>query len=185
MLAAVRDDDTLPLSYDEPDGPTDATALFVPLFGMQRGEAGRRLVRGTLARLATGPAVHRYDPSRGDGENWDGLRGREGAFLPVTFMAVAALAAVGLREQAHARLDELCHTLPRLLPEMWDPVEDRGLGNVPLVWSHMELTRALYLLDVADRRARYGRVGVAGWRVARYAVLRASRRSSRTEPSRP
>ena len=177
VLSAVRDDGTLPLDHDDPDGPTDATALFVPLFGMARGELGRRLVLATLDRLGSGPFLHRYDPAIDDGENWDGLRGREGAFLPVSFMAVGALAVVGLREQAHERLDELCRRLPRLLPEMWDPTEDRGLGNVPLVWSHMELARALYLLDVADRRARWGPLGLGVWRAVRYVRLRRHRRA--------
>ena len=176
VLAATRPDGTLPLDHDDPTGPTDASALMVALFGLQDGAAGRRLVEATLARLGAGPAVHRYEPAPAPGtDGWDGLHGQEGTFLPVSFMAIGALAAVGLREQAHERLDTLCATLPRLLPEMWDPHDDRGLGNTPLLWSHMELVRALYLLDTADRRQRLGRVGLGLWRVARYLRLRRSR----------
>jgi GH15 family glucan-1,4-alpha-glucosidase len=120
--------------------------------------------------------VHRYEPATAPGtDGWDGLHGQEGAFLPVSFMAVGALAAVGRLDEAHDRLDALCAQLPRLLPEMWDPLDDRGLGNTPLVWTHMELVRALYLLDAFDRRERFGRVGLLAWRVARYVRLRRRR----------
>ncbi len=175
VLGAVREDGTLPMVYGEPDGPTDVTALFVPLFGMRRGEQAQRMVLGTLDRLGAGPVLYRYEPGVTDGEAWDGLLGSEGTFLPVSFMAVGALAAVGLRDQAHERLEALCALLPRLIPEMWDPVEDRSLGNVPLVWSHMELARAVYVLDALDRRARWGPVGFALWRVGRYLRLRRRR----------
>lgn len=177
VLSALRPDGTLPLDYDEPDGPTDASSLFVALFGMRRGEPARRLVLGTLDRLAAGPSVYRYDPATSDGDelSWDGLRGGEGTFLPISFMAVGALAAVGLLDEAEQRLDELCAQLPRLLPEMWDPVEARPLGNVPLVWSHMELVRACYVLDALRRRQRLGAVGFGIWRVGRYVALRRGR----------
>ncbi len=182
VLGAIRDDGTLPMAYDEPDGPTDVTALFVPLFGMRRGEQAQRMVLGTLDRLGAGPVLYRYEPTTSDGMAWDGLRGHEATFLPVSFMAVGALAAVGLRDEARDRLDGLCALLPRLIPEMWDPVEDRGLGNVPLVWSHMELARAVYVLDALDRRARWGPVGFALWRGFRYLQLRRSRRGPQVRP---
>lgn len=176
VLASARPDGTLPLDHDDPDGPTDASALLVALLGLQRGQAGRELVEATLDRLGTAATVHRYEPAPVPGaDGWDGLHGQEGAFLPVSFMAVGALAAVGLLDDAHARLDALCAGLPRLLPEMWDPLDDRGLGNVPLLWSHMELVRATYLLDAADRRRRFGRVGLGLWRITRYLQLRRQR----------
>jgi hypothetical protein len=46
------------------------------------------------------------------------------------------------------------------------------LGNIPLVWSHAELARALYVLDAAQRRARWGAPGLWAWRLCRYLVLR-------------
>lgn len=49
------------------------------------------------------------------------------------------------------------------------------LGNVPLVWSHMELARALYLLDAADVRRRFGAVGLWAWRLGRFERLRFAR----------
>ena len=49
--------------------------------------------------------------------------------------------------------------LPALLPEEVDPESGAGLGNVPLVWSHIEAARAMHLIDTAELRRRYGRVG--------------------------
>lgn len=55
---------------------------------------------------------------------------------------------------------------------MVDPRDRAGLGNVPLVWSHAELVRALYLPDVAELRRRMGSAGLGLWRIVRYLRLR-------------
>jgi GH15 family glucan-1,4-alpha-glucosidase len=88
---------------------------------------------------------------------------------------VSALAALGRVDEARLRLEALCERLPRLLPEEADPATGEGLGNVPLVWSHAEAARSLYVLDAAQRRARWGPAGLCCWRPARFAVLRWSR----------
>jgi hypothetical protein len=62
------------------------------------------------------------------------------------------------------------------MPEEMDPENRVGLGNVPLVWSHMEAARAMYLLDAARLRRRVGRLGLAAWRGQRW--VRARSRSS-------
>lgn len=54
------------------------------------------------------------------------------------------------------------------MPEEMDPESRQGLGNVPLVWSHMEAARAMYLLDSARLRSRTGVVGLSVWRLARW-----------------
>ena len=90
----------------------------------------------------------------------------------MAWWAVAALAVAGQVEEAEARADQLCAALPPLLSEEVDPVDGTALGNVPLVWSHMELARALYLLDAARLRRRYGTAGLTIWRAARFASLR-------------
>ena len=46
------------------------------------------------------------------------------------------------------------------------------LGNAPLVWSHAELARALYVLDAAQLRATWGAAGLWAWRLYRYLALR-------------
>lgn len=102
-------------------------------------------------------------------------------FLPVCWWAVSALAAVGRVDEARTRAEELCVQLPRLLAEEVDPQTGESLGNVPLVWAHAEAARAMYVLDAAALRARFGSPALWAWRMVRYARLRWPRsRRSRT-----
>ncbi len=126
--------------------------------------------RSTLAELEGGPFLYRYEPG-GD----DGFTGREGAFLPVSWWAVSALAAIGCVTEARAQADRLCAALPRLLAEEVDPATGESLGNVPLVWSHAEAAGAMYVLDAATVRKRFGPAALWAWRMARYLRLRRSR----------
>ncbi len=57
----------------------------------------------------------------------------ESAFLPLSFLAVTALAKLGRVRDARSRLDRLCAELPRLLAEEVAPEPGRMLGNAPLV----------------------------------------------------
>lgn len=167
VLGAVLPDGGLPQAYG---GTTpDASALMAVVFGMLRPPDPRagRLVTATLAHLDAGPFLYRYPPG-GD----DGFHGREGAFVPVCWWAVDALAAVGRVEDACRRADDLCAALPRLLSEEVDPVGGESLGNVPLVWSHAEAARAMYVLDAAILRDRFGAAGLWAWRISRYLQLR-------------
>lgn len=171
VLAALTTEGVLPQSYDEEERP-DAVALLVPLFGMLRrtDERAEKIIDATLRQLGAGPHVYRYPP-----DETDGFRGQEGAFIPTGAWAVSALAAVGRVDDARDRLDQLCAQLPPLLAEQIDPASGQLLGNVPLVWSHMELARALYLLDAAELRKRWGPAAIWAWRVARYVRLRFGR----------
>lgn len=47
-----------------------------------------------------------------------------------------------------------------------------SLGNTPLVWSHAEAARAMYLLDAATLKDRFGGGVLWAWRIARYIRLR-------------
>ena len=176
VLSAIDEDGRLPQAYGDDHRP-DASALMVPLFGMlsRRDPRAARLIETTLEDLGAGPYLYRYEPG-GD----DGFSGVEGAFLPMAWWAVSALAVTGHFRAARARADELCARLPQLISEEIDPVDGTSLGNVPLVWTHMELARALYLLDAARLRQRYGAVALAAWRLGRYASLRQRRPSRRT-----
>jgi GH15 family glucan-1,4-alpha-glucosidase len=80
---------------------------------------------------------------------------------------VSALATLGRIDEAAARADALCEALPTLLPEEWDVASGEPRGNVPLVWSHMEAARALFLLHCARIEQRFGRGGIAAWRAWR------------------
>jgi GH15 family glucan-1,4-alpha-glucosidase len=94
--------------------------------------------------------------------------------MPMSFLAVTALAHLGRTDEAERRLDRLCASLPRLLSEEVDPQTGRLLGNTPLVWSHAELARAVYVLDAAKRKDTWSVWGLWAWRLQRYARLRHS-----------
>ena len=134
--------------------------------GTARSSARARasaLVDATLRELDCAPFVYRYEPG-GD----DGFDGREGAFLPASWWVVSALAACGRVEEAQERARALDRALPALMPEEMDPESRVGLGNVPLVWSHMEAARAMYLLDAAELRQRWTGLGLLAWRTSRW-----------------
>ena len=168
VLSAIGEDGGLPQAYDGAPG-ADASALMAVVFGMlsRRDPRAERLVRATIDRLGAGPFLYRYQPG-GD----DGFSGKEGVFLPVCWWAVSALAAVGRVDEARARADELCARLPRLLAEEVDPQTGESLGNVPLLWAHAEAARAMYVLDAATLRDRFGAPALWAWRMVRYARLR-------------
>jgi hypothetical protein len=92
---------------------------------------------------------------------------------------VSALAIVGRLDEARARADALCAGLPRLLAEEVDPDTGECLGNIPLVWSHAEAARAMYVLDAASLRDRFGTAALWAWRIVRYARLRWPRHGDR------
>jgi GH15 family glucan-1,4-alpha-glucosidase len=142
--------------------------------GDQRAD---RLIDATLGALESWPYLYRYEPG-GD----DGFAGHEGAFVPASWWAVSALAVVGRVDEAEDRANQLCAGLPALLPEEVDPVSGEGRGNVPLLWSHMEAARALYLLEVATLRKRYRSIGLACWSVAQYGRLRRRRAVAARHP---
>ena len=171
VIGALREDGGLPQAYGDPASSADASALMAVIFRLfdRRDPRASRLVDATLAALDCAPFLYRYEPG-GD----DGFSGREGAFLPASWWVVSALAASGRIEEAEARAHALDRALPALLPEEMDPESRQGLGNVPLVWSHMEAARAMYLLDSARLRARTGPLGLAAWRVGRWMRARSS-----------
>ncbi len=175
ILGAITDDGLLPQSYDGDQSRPDASSLMAVAFGLlgRDDPRGDRLVDAVLARLGTGPYLYRYPPG-GD----DGFSGVEGAFLPMSFLAITALAQLGRVDEAEQRLDRLCAGLPRLLSEEVDPQTGQLLGNTPLVWSHAELARAVYVLDAAQRRDTWGTPGLWAWRLWRYALLRAQQVSN-------
>jgi len=181
VLDAIQPDGLLPQSYGAPS-TADAAALMAVIFGLlPRGDdRAAPLVDAIVSKLDAWPFLYRYRP-----DDNDGFVGREAPFLPVSWWAVAALAATGRLEEAERRVDAMCSRLPRLLAEEFDPAQNESLGNVPLVWSHMEAARVMYLLDAARRRARVGAVGLWGWRLARFGALVRARRSDPGPMERP
>jgi hypothetical protein len=182
LLSAIDDSGLLPQAYGQDPPTPDASALMAVAFGLfdRHDPRADRLVDALLERLGSGPYLYRYPPG-GD----DGFSGVEGAFLPMSFLAVTALAKLGRVDQAEQRLDRLCAELPRLLAEQVDPQSGALLGNTPLVWSHAELARAVYVLDAARRRSRWGAAGSWAWRLQRYLRLRHDMRNGDDEPTEP
>ena len=171
VLAELHPDGRLPqVAGGDPDR-LDASGLLLPVLGLLDGRDPRAvaLVDAHLSRLGTGPWLYRYPP--GD----DGFGGVEGAFVPCSWWAVAALVATGRADEARRRTDQLCEALPPLLPEEVDPQTGAPLGNTPLVWSHMAMARALWMLEVDAVRRRWGTVGGAAWAVFGTLRLRAQR----------
>ena len=162
VRAALLPDGGLPQVYRDGHA-ADASALLAVMFGLLEGEEAGRLVDATLRKLDAAPFLYRYEPG-GD----DGFGGVEGAFLPCSWWVVSALAACGRYPEAVERARRLDGSLPALLPEEMDPERRSGLGNAPLVWSHMEAARAAYLLDAAELRQRLGTPALLAWRGQRW-----------------
>lgn len=165
VAAAIGPDGGLPQAYGDGPRRADASALMAVVFGMFGRDDPRAsaLVDATLRALDCAPFLYRYEPG-GD----DGFSGVEGAFLPASWWVVAALASCGRVEQAQERARDLDRAVPALMPEEMDPESRVGLGNVPLVWSHMEAARAAYLLDAAQLRQRLGPAALVAWRGQRW-----------------
>lgn len=165
VAAAIGPDGGLPQAYGEGPRSADASALMAVVFGMfgRDDPRGSALVDATLRELDCAPFLYRYEPG-GD----DGFSGVEGAFLPASWWVVGALASCGRVDEAEERARALDRAVPALMPEEMDPESRVGLGNVPLVWSHMEAARAMYLLDAASLRRRLGPAALAAWRGQRW-----------------
>jgi len=179
VLGAIGEDGGLPQFHGQSGDQRDASALMVVVFGMlnHRDPRAARLVEQTLAGLDAWPYLRRHNV---DGS--DGFAPGEGAFLPVSWWAVAALANCGRVAEATERCGALERALPRLLAEEVDPDTGEALGNIPLVWSHAEAARAMYLLDAAAMRDRFGAAVLTAWRIGRFVSLKIQRRRPRPAP---
>lgn len=176
ILASLDDEGLLPQSYQDADRTPDASALLAVAFGLLGRDDPRagRLVDAVIARLGTGPYLYRYHPSSGRDRAPRARSCRCPSWPSPPWRGWAGWIKAG------ARLDRLCAGLPRLLAEEVEPHSGRMLGNTPLVWSHAELARALYVLDAAQRRDSWGAPGLWAWRLYRYLALRYQHRHTVT-----
>ena len=166
--------------FDDATIVPDAYALNACLTGFfaRRDPRRARLVLATIAALEEGAFLRRYPTLD------DGFHGDESAFLPASWWAVGALAAIGRVSEAEAKADAMCSILPPLQAEEWNVERQESLGNTPLLWSHMESARALYRLQSARLRRRYGPIGLALWAGGRFIRLRVSTLRRAALPSR-
>jgi trehalose-phosphatase len=126
------------------DEDMDASSLWVGLSGLLPNDDPRFLatVLKIEAELRSGPVVYRY--------LWDdGLPGREGGFHICTAWLIEAYLRTGRRGDAEELFEQMVSTAgpTGLLPEQYDPISERGLGNHPQAYSHLGLIRCALLLD--------------------------------------
>ncbi|MDG4829100.1 trehalose-phosphatase [Solwaraspora sp. WMMD1047] len=126
------------------DEEMDASSLWIGLSGLLPDDDPRFLatVLKVEADLRSGPVVYRY--------RWDdGLPGREGGFHICTAWLIEAYLRTGRRADAEELFQQMVDTAgpTGLLPEQYDPISERGLGNHPQAYSHLGLIRCALLLD--------------------------------------
>jgi len=124
----------------------DAATLWIGLAGLVPVDDDRfhSTLRAIEKSLRSGPTVYRY--------KWDdGMPGREGGFHICTTWMIEAYLHTGRRIEAESLFAQYlaCLGPTGLMPEMYDPVEERGLGNHPQAYSHLGLIRCAQLLDEA------------------------------------
>jgi trehalose-phosphatase len=128
------------------DEDMDASSLWIGLSGLLADDDPRFLstVLRVEADLRAGPVVYRY--------RWDdALPGREGGFHVCTAWLIEAYLRTDRRSDAEELFEQMLDTAgpTGLLPEQYDPLAERGLGNHPQAYSHLGLIRCALLLDRA------------------------------------
>ncbi len=130
------------VAYGHPE--IDASSLWIGLSGLLADDDPRFLatVLAVEAELRSGPIVYRY--------HWDdGLPGREGGFHICSAWLIEAYLRTGRRADAEELFEQMvdCAGPTGLLPEQYDPLTERGLGNHPQAYSHLGLINCALLLD--------------------------------------
>jgi trehalose 6-phosphate phosphatase len=134
-------------AYDGTD--LDAASLHVGLSGLidPADDRFQATVTAVEAGLRTGGTVYRY---RRD----DGLPGTEGGFHLCTAWLIEAYVLTGRRVDAEDLFSQFVSTAgpTGLLPEEYDPIAERSLGNHPQAYSHLGLIRCAQLLASTGSR---------------------------------
>jgi GH15 family glucan-1,4-alpha-glucosidase len=129
-------------AYDDYD--LDAASLHVGLSGLidPADERFQSTVTAIEAELRSGSTVYRY---RRD----DGLPGDEGGFHLCAAWMIEAYLLTGRRTEAEELFAQMVDAAgpTGLLPEEYDPVAERSLGNHPQAYSHLGLIRCAQLLS--------------------------------------
>ena len=133
----------------------DASLLLLPVLGFLPPDDPR--IVGTIAaverELVRDGFVLRY--TTGEGENLDGLRDREGAFIACSFWLVDALVLIGRRDEARALFERVLGVANDvgLLSEEYDLDRRRLIGNFPQAFSHVAVINAAASLAEHERAA--------------------------------
>jgi GH15 family glucan-1,4-alpha-glucosidase len=128
-------------AYDGTD--LDAASLFVGLAGLIDPSDHRfqSTVTAIEAELRSGSTVYRYQRD-------DGLPGGEGGFHICAAWLIEAYLLTGRRNEAEELFTQIIDAAgpTGLLPEQYDPIAERSLGNHPQAYSHLGLIRCANLL---------------------------------------
>ncbi|ATE52199.1 trehalose-phosphatase [Actinosynnema pretiosum] len=128
-------------AYDGDD--LDAASLHVGLTGLidPTDERFQATVTAIEAELRSGSTVYRY---RRD----DGLPGDEGGFHLCAAWMIESYLLTGRRTEAEELFAQMVDAAgpTGLLPEEYDPIAERSLGNHPQAYSHLGLIRCAQLL---------------------------------------
>ncbi|SMD22757.1 trehalose-phosphatase [Lentzea albidocapillata] len=129
-------------AYDGDD--LDAASLFVGLSGLidPADERFQSTVTAIEAELRSGSTVYRYHRD-------DGLPGDEGGFHLCAAWMIESYLLTGRRTEAEELFAQMVDAAgpTGLLPEEYDPVAERSLGNHPQAYSHLGLIRCAQLLS--------------------------------------
>jgi GH15 family glucan-1,4-alpha-glucosidase len=131
-------------AYDGTD--LDSASLFVGLSGLidPSDERFAATVSAIEAELRSGSTVYRYHRD-------DGLPGNEGGFHLCAAWMIEAYLLCGRRTEAEDLFAQMvdCAGPTGLLPEEYDPIAERSLGNHPQAYSHLGLIRCAQLLSAS------------------------------------
>jgi len=134
----------------------DAASLHVGISGLldPADERFQATVGAVEAGLRSGSTVYRY---RRD----DGLPGHEAGFHLCTAWLVEAYLLTGRRSDAEELFGQLAATAgpTGLMPEEYDPIAERSLGNHPQAYSHIGIIRCAMLLAGQAGEASADRAG--------------------------
>jgi len=129
-------------AYDGTD--LDAATLLIGMVGLldPGDERFHATVTATEAELRSGSTVYRYHRD-------DGLPGNEGGFHLCAAWMIEAYLLTGRRTEAEDLFAQIVDAAgpTGLLPEEYDPVAERSLGNHPQAYSHLGLIRCAQLLS--------------------------------------
>ncbi|GAA2968661.1 trehalose-phosphatase [Actinokineospora diospyrosa] len=129
-------------AYDGTD--LDAATLMIGMVGLidPTDERFQATVTATEAELRSGSTVYRYHRD-------DGLPGDEGGFHICAAWMIEAYLLTGRRPEAEDLFAQIVNAAgpTGLLPEEYDPVAERSLGNHPQAYSHLGLIRCAQLLS--------------------------------------
>lgn len=122
----------------------DASLMLASRFGLaearrERFISTREAIRRELAD-ESGDLLWRYS----------GMRDCEGTFISCAFWMVEAYGLLGDTKEAERLFNNVLKRVQNdvgLMPEMWDPFTNQGLGNTPQGLSHLALVHAAFAVD--------------------------------------